>query len=67
MLKESRTPFLQRPVRRRIGFIIGRNIFKPIPVGEKLLIRPNWENEYDAQGAYRPAFGAGFGVWDGNT
>ena len=29
MLKESRTPFLQRPVRRRIGFIIGRNILNP--------------------------------------
>lgn len=27
-----------------------KKYFKPIPVGEKLLIRPNWENEYDAQG-----------------
>ena len=27
-----------------------KKYFKPIPVGEKLLIRPNWENGYDAQG-----------------
>ncbi len=27
-----------------------KQYFKPIPVGEKLLIRPTWEEEYDAQG-----------------
>lgn len=27
-----------------------KKYFKPIPVGEKLLIRPTWEEEYDAQG-----------------
>lgn len=27
-----------------------KKYFKPIPVGEKLLIRPLWEDEYDAQG-----------------
>lgn len=27
-----------------------KKYFKPIPVGEKLLIRPNWEEDYDAQG-----------------
>ena len=27
-----------------------KQYFKPIPVGEKLLIRPLWEEEYDAQG-----------------
>ena len=27
-----------------------KKYFKPMPVGERLLIRPIWENEYDAQG-----------------
>ena len=27
-----------------------KKYFKPIPVGEKLLIRPTWEEEYDAKG-----------------
>lgn len=27
-----------------------KQYFKPIPVGEKLLIRPIWEDEFDAQG-----------------
>ncbi len=27
-----------------------KKYFKPIPVGEKLLIRPVWEDEFDAQG-----------------
>ncbi len=27
-----------------------KQYFHPIPVGEKLLIRPTWEDEYDAQG-----------------
>lgn len=27
-----------------------KKYFKPIPVGEKLLIRPIWEQEYDSQG-----------------
>lgn len=27
-----------------------KEFFKPMPVGEKLLIRPAWENEYDADG-----------------
>lgn len=27
-----------------------KKYFKPIPVGETLLIRPNWENEFDARG-----------------
>ena len=27
-----------------------KQYFKPMPIGEKLLIRPLWENEFDAQG-----------------
>ncbi|MFI3206642.1 MAG: 50S ribosomal protein L11 methyltransferase [Clostridia bacterium] len=27
-----------------------KKYFKPIPVGEKILIRPTWEDEYDAKG-----------------
>ncbi len=33
-----------------VGETIGKSMFNPIAVGEKLLIRPSWRDDYDPQG-----------------
>ncbi len=40
-----------------------KSIFKPIPVGQSLLIRPTWEEDYDAGNRKSAAFGTGVGIW----